>query len=476
MLDPIVHALRTVAQALKALHPRHLEAAAGEIGSPVWLIACSGGLDSSVLLHAAVQVFGPGAVVLAHVDHGLQEASSEWAQHCAKLAARLDVRFLAERLDPYPGTGNMEQWAREQRYRALVRMARLAGAHAMLTAHHQDDQFETVLMALARGAGPDGLSGMAQSTLRWGVPLLRPFLALDRSQLQVWAERHALHWIDDPMNAWIHPRRNVVRQRVVPLLDQTLPGVRHHLAQSVQLLREAHQRVAEQARLDLQAACSQPEALHALHCGALEALDDVRQRAVLRAWLAQIGLRMPTRARLAEMQSQWLIDRAVHSEIQHEGWRLTRQGPRLLAWPQALHPLVLQEGQVLLLSDWQDRSGHWALALPDGSSLIAEPQLGGVCPDWLRRTSFSLRRPCARMSLRLQVEVQGRMLRKRWQDVGMPVSVRGACGLVLAQGQPFWIQPDGLIAGDWPRASQGLKIHWQTHAQDPRVLQDLGAR
>jgi hypothetical protein len=74
------------------------------------------------------------------------------------------------------------------------------------------------------------------------------------------------------------------------------------------------------------------------------------------------------------------------------------------------------------------------------------------------------------MSLRLQGEVQGRMLRKRWQDVGMPVSVRGACGLVLAQGQPFWLQPDGLIAGDWPRAPHGVQIRWQTHAQDPRAL------
>jgi tRNA(Ile)-lysidine synthetase-like protein len=464
--DPVVDALLIAAEG-----GRSNSARSPSVEHP-WLIAFSGGLDSTVLLHAATGAFGAAAIVAAHVDHGLQSQSASWERHCADIADQLGVRFLSDRLPSSDDADNLEQWARDYRYASLVQMAGSLQASAILTAHHQDDQLETLLLALARGAGLEGLTGIAFDTLRSGVPLLRPLLELDRTQIKGWAGRHQLVWIEDPMNAWSQLRRTAIRQLLVPQIDSVLPGVRRHLAQTMSQLREARTRLDQLAQDDLASVRAEPRALHALGLDGLSALDGVRQRAVLRAWIASIGLRMPTRARLLEMQSQWLHARSSHSEIRHEGWRLTRQGRRLFAWSDDAHPVALRPQTSIDLPPWQGKGQDQTLSLRmhDGSCLLAQSGPVGLCPDWLARTSFRLVRPPAQMSVRLQHSDCARMLRKLWQEWELPVSVRAACGLVLANGQPFWIQPFGLLAGPWPMVQSGKGIRWMTAMNDPRSV------
>lgn len=460
------------------------------------VVAYSGGLDSTVLLHAAVARWGPTCVVAAHVDHQLQSASSEWLAHCRAQVHVLGVRFESCTLKPGPscvGAGepsgamiegsheatggreslrlgepaNTEAWARQARYDALTRIARECHATALATAHHADDQLETLLMALARGAGLDGLTGIAAQTQRGGVTLIRPLLQLPRSTLRAWAQQRQLQWIEDPMNEWPQLQRTAIRKRLTPLIDEVLPGLRRHLPQALESLRESREALDEASQLALKALRVAPQALHALDRKALAALPEARQRRVLRAWIASLGLAMPTRARLQAIQSQCLVAASSHADLRHEGWHLVRQGPRLLAWPEERHPQWQVPVEPLWLSGWCDRG----LALPDGSWLKAtRGHSPGLLPDWLRSASFSLIRPGATMRVRLREGGPSREIRKLWQEVGLPVSVRESCALILANDTPFWLVPFGQLAGPWPCALGGLTLVWDTMPGDPRAI------
>lgn len=430
------------------------------------MIAFSGGLDSTVLLHAAARLWGSDGIVAAHVDHGLQPASSGWALQCAEQAQRLGVRFLSRRLSERMAGTNLEAWARQARYAALFGMAHDCGALAVATAHHADDQLETVLMALARGAGLAGLTGIAAQDRREGVLLLRPLLGLPRSALLAWAQEHGLSWIDDPMNAAPQFTRSALRQRLIPVIDEVLPGLRSHLPQALAHLRESREALEEGAHADLISLQIAPHALHALDQRRLAAWPEARQRRVLRAWIARLGLGMPTQARLEALQHQCLVAASSHAQVLHEGWYLVRQGERLLAWPRQVHPVWQAPAQPVALPVWNDDG----MNLPDGSRWLAQPADSGLCADWLKRVRLSLVRPGASMRVRLRSQGKSRELRKLWQETGVPVSVRAACALVLADGQPFWLMPFGQLAGDWPQAQAGLRLLWLTREGDPRRI------
>lgn len=442
-----------------------LKSAVPEIGAPL-LVAFSGGLDSTVLLHAAVQCWGSGKVVAAHVDHRLQPLSSSWTAQCAGQAHALGVRFLSCVLDDRPAHTNIEAWARRERYQALFRMAHECKAVALMTAHHADDQLETFLMALARGAGLNGLTGIAPEDRRDGVRLLRPLLDLPRSAIRAWAQAKSLRWIEDPMNEDPQLKRTELRKHLLPLIDEVLPGLRKHLPQALTDLRESRETLNESTQEDLASLQIAPRALHALDQQRLASWPQARQRRVLRAWIAGMGLGMPTRGRLEALRHQCLGAQSGHAEVLHEGWHLIRQGRRLLAWSAQAHPVWQAPAQPALLPVWDDDG----IDLPDGSRLMAQPVDSGLCAEWLKGVRLSLVRPGASMRIRLRSNEPSRELRKRWQEEGVPVSVRGACALVLADGQPFWLMPFGQLAGDWPQARPGLRLVWQTGEGDPRQI------
>lgn len=304
------------------------------------------------------------------------------------------------------------------------------------------------------------------------------------------------------MNAWPQLRRTAIRQRLTPVLDEVLPGLRHHLPQALASLRESREALDESTRLELAALRVAPRDLHALDRDALAAWPEARQRRVLRAWLASLGLAMPTRARLQEIRSQCLVAASAHAHLLHEGWHIVRQGRRLLAWPDSLHPRWVAPDEPLALPSWCDKG----LALPDGTWLRAcgavapmgrarrgqcgepgEPgeasgtgessegserleRVEGLSPDWLRSASFSLIRPESSMRVRLRESGPSRELRKLWQEAGLPVSVRASCPLILANGSPFWLMPFGPLAGPWPKLQGGLALRWETPVGDPRVI------
>ncbi|MCB1922230.1 MAG: tRNA lysidine(34) synthetase TilS [Gammaproteobacteria bacterium] len=247
-------------------------------------IAYSGGIDSTVLLHllASVRDRLPATLTAVHVDHGLQPGSASWAAHCRARCAALGVPLVVHTVDAHPRRGQSpEAAARDARYDAIA--AGMGVDDMLLTAHHEDDQAETVLLQLLRGAGVDGLSAMP-SCRHWRHGwLARPLLAVPRAQLVAWAHARQLAWIDDPSNDAAVADRNFLRHEILPRLHARWPAASRSLARSAQWCAEAAQIVEARAATDLaSAAVAEGTRLStAVLCG----LPDARATGLLRHWL-----------------------------------------------------------------------------------------------------------------------------------------------------------------------------------------------
>lgn len=265
------------------------------------VVAYSGGMDSHVLLHALVALRqSHGRRVRAiHVDHNLQPAAADWAAHCAAVCAALAVPLTVERVTVTDiARDGLEQAARRARYRALRRQ--LAAGEVLLTAHHRDDQAETLLLQLLRGTGVRGLAGMAPLTERSGYRVARPLLRWGRAALAEYARSMALECIDDPSNGDPALARNFLRHRIIPALASRWPEVQEQLARSARHTLEATALLDEVATID-QASCATADG--GLSITALQLLSSARRSNVIRFWLRQ-RTRLPAEPVLRQVLRQ----------------------------------------------------------------------------------------------------------------------------------------------------------------------------
>jgi tRNA(Ile)-lysidine synthase len=272
-------------------------------------VAFSGGTDSTALLHAvAVRADqAPGTLRAIHIDHGLHPDSPCWAEHCRRICDALGVPLVVRRLNlkPIPGE-SLEATAREARYRALADV--LGPRDLMLTAHNQDDQAETLLIALLRGSGAHGLAAMPREAGLGQGRLVRPLLDVPRATLEQYARSFGLSWIEDPSNASLRMDRNYLRNSVVPLLRARWPGLSATLSRSAGHCAEAAYLVDGLAA-ELMEACAGAHP-GALDIRALGALERSRCKAVLRLWLRRRGFALPDRRHLARILDEVLPARA----------------------------------------------------------------------------------------------------------------------------------------------------------------------
>ncbi|MEW6460443.1 MAG: tRNA lysidine(34) synthetase TilS [Pseudomonadota bacterium] len=281
---------------MTALDNRLRQALAPWRTASAWCVAFSGGLDSSVLLHLLAELARREtvpALSAIHVQHGLQPVAAAWPEHCRQFCAALGIPLQVVAVQ-VAAQASVEQAARQARYAAFAE--HLPPDAVLFSAQHRDDQAETLLFRLLRGAGVRGLAAMpGQRPLGRGT-LLRPLLDCSRAELQGYAEAHGLSWIEDPSNADTRFSRNFLRQRVMPLLAERWPQASAALARSAAHLSEAEQLLGELARMDLQAARGEPLfpwlALPSLELSLVTQLSDARQRNLLRHWLAPLS-RMP---------------------------------------------------------------------------------------------------------------------------------------------------------------------------------------
>ncbi len=246
-----------------------------------FLVAYSGGVDSHVLLHLCVAAGLP--VRAAHVHHGLQPQADNWVTHCQSVCDALGVELSVQYVDAAPGQGDSpEAAARAARYAALD--ATLQADEVLLLAQHKNDQAETVMLQLLRGAGAAGLSAMPQrSATRCGNMMLRPLLGFTRQHIEHYAQCHRLQWINDPSNQDTRYRRNALRQQVMPQIEVHFPQAVEALHQVAQQQQQNRELLDELARIDL-ADCIAIQARQ-LRVPQLCKLSSHRRFNLLRYWL-----------------------------------------------------------------------------------------------------------------------------------------------------------------------------------------------
>lgn len=279
----------------------------GSCSDPI-AIAYSGGLDSSALLHLA-HAYGlqHGIAVFAfHVHHGISPNANAWLAHCEATCAALGMPFEACRVVLEKTKSGVEAAARKARYAALGAMCQGHGVRLMLTAHHLDDQAETVLLQLLRGSGTAGLSGMDGANAApelLGNPdlvMARPLLPVSRGELENYVAAHGLAYVEDESNT--HPRyaRNALRHQVMPSLAQAFPGYQERFARSAAHAQSAQRLLTELAAQDLAGSLVDD----CIDCGKLRAMSLDRAYNMLRHWFALRAMRMPSTAWLTEMVAQ----------------------------------------------------------------------------------------------------------------------------------------------------------------------------
>jgi tRNA(Ile)-lysidine synthase len=261
-------------------------------------IAYSGGADSTALLHAAAQRW-PGQIQALHVHHGLQHAADDFEDHCAATCDALGVPLHVGRVDARHAPGESpEDAARRARYTTLAALARTHGLQHVALAQHADDQVETMLIALSRGAGLGGLAGMPRQMQRHGIDFHRPLLEVHASALREWIAASGTAHIDDPSNADLRYTRNRIRLQVLPALAAALPQFRETFARSARNAAKASGLLADVAAGDI-AAAGAPPAL-----AALRTLPRERLANALRHWLKREHGAVPSEAQLDQLLDQ----------------------------------------------------------------------------------------------------------------------------------------------------------------------------
>ncbi len=283
-------------------------------------VAFSGGVDSTVLLHALVywanvekkrNVASEPIVTAIHVSHGLSPNADTWAQHCETVCSALGIALKVARVQVDLSSGiGIEAAARHARYAAIrAHAAELRGAlgerFVVATAHHARDQAETVLLQLLRGAGPAGLSAMAEH----GAEFTRPFLHVSKQSIDAYAAHHSLAFIEDESNASTRFARNRLRLNVWPSLTHAFPSAEKTLARAASLQADAASLLNELAEIDLEACADGGK----LQRTVFRTLSPARRANLVRTWLAAHGEPAQDAARMRE----WIEQLSIESDDQH---------------------------------------------------------------------------------------------------------------------------------------------------------------
>lgn len=410
-------------------------------------IAYSGGLDSSVLLDALAAL--PAARRLGlralHVDHRLQPQSADWAAHCVATCDALGLPCAVLTVEVVPRGEGLEAAARAARYEALQHALR--AGEALLVAQHRDDQAETVLLRLLRGAGSGGLAAMHEERPFGAGTLWRPLLGVPRAELQAQAAARGLRHIEDPSNLDLRHRRNRLRHEVLPLLREAWPQADAALAASARLLAEDAALIDQFAGTVLaEASGADPRTLQVER---LLRAPAALQRHVLRRWLAEAGLPAPPASVLQRIAGE-LIGAAVDATP-----RLAWAGAELRRHRGLLHcsrPLQA------VARDWSLRwDGSMTLELPAGFGRLSLLPAGSV----LGPLEVRARRGGER--IRLPGRPSG-SLKQRLQEAGVPPWLRERMPLLLDTDDSVLAAGDRLLSETFEQAlcARGLTLCWHS--------------
>lgn len=288
-------------------------------------VAYSGGADSTALLLVCAKTW-PDQVIALHIHHGLQAAADLFLAHGQEQCQRFGIPFQAQKVNAHPTTGESpEDAARKSRYCALAQMGKELGLKAIALAQHADDQVETLLLALSRGAGLPGLSSMPTYFTRNSQQFIRPLLTISKAQIRETLSKHNVNWIEDPTNQDRNYTRNRIRLEILPHLEHNFPHYRNTFNRSIRHIAQAQALLEEISQQDLNSVGTPPSITR------LQQLTTNRQSNVLRYWLKTMHQTTPSTKQLIELLKQLnsCRTRAHHIELKVGKGLVKRNGEYL---------------------------------------------------------------------------------------------------------------------------------------------------
>ena len=396
-------------------------------------IAYSGGLDSSALLHLAhVYAATHGIKLYAfHIHHGLSPNADDWLAHCHEECARLGVTFDARHVNlAGKDKSGVEEAARISRYAALGELCRAHRTPLLLTAHHQDDQAETVLLQLLRGSGVAGMSGMDEANTAFDLlgdcKLLmgRPLLAVSRAALDEFVISEAIPYIEDESNMDPRYARNALRHKVMPALAEYFPGFQQRFARTAAHAQSAQRLLVELAAQDL-ASCLDGDCLDIKQ---IRRLSSDRIDNLLRYWFGTRGVRMPSTSWLSEMRTQLLEAKAdAQLCVTHADCHIRRHRDRVFITPKFETDIEDLEPQVFR---WNGETAMRFAAF--GGVLYFESAEQGVEADWLRGRDLCISLRSGGERLKLALNRPTKSLKYHYQAFDVPAWERERLPLVTS--------------------------------------------
>lgn len=371
-----------------------------------FIIAFSGGLDSTVLLHLMSSIrhdLPQSSLKAIYIDHGLQNDSTAWGKHCERACAHLKVSFSSVSLDAVAKKGDSpEEGARKARYAYLQNYCQQKNS-VLLTAHHANDQTETLLLQLLRGSGPKGLASMPVVRPFAQGHHLRPLLVYERASLAQYASLNRLQWVDDPSNSVTDFDRNFLRHKIVPVLKDRWPAIHHTSLRSAQLAADADELLNDLAAIDFEfVKCSSD---NTLHIAALKQLKESRCRNVIRYWISLHGVKIPSYAQTVQILNMLYARMDSTPLLALHGCQIRRHRLKLylikthkkidVAWALSFEPsehtLLLPDRSTLTLSLAQGEGLD--LAKLFGKKLLVRYRRGGeVCTPVGRKQRHRLKK------------------------------------------------------------------------------------
>lgn len=411
-------------------------------------VAYSGGLDSSVLLHLAAQFAHLQQIPIYafHINHGLSPHAQDWQQFCFNTAAQLGVHFQSKSVQVKTDSGDgIEASARKSRYLALGGLCAEANIPLLLTAHHQDDQAETVLLQLMRGSGVAGLSGMSPHYFapgllgHDGIAIGRPLLGRAKNTLIRYAQQHSIAFVDDESNSNTQFARNGLRHQVMPMLAAISPDYAERLARTARHAQSTVRLLTELAQLDL-AHCQHDAELSVEK---MRQLSSERVDNLLRYWIGKQGVRMPSTARLAEMRQQLFSLRDdARISVQHERILIHRYQGKVFA-----EPIGQRDANEMIQFAWR---GEASLKFPSFGGVLyferAKEGEGGVSAVWLLQQALTLRWRQGGERLRLAKNRPSREIKKHFQSLHIPFWQREQLPFVMRQQDVLFAAGVGMNA------------------------------
>lgn len=437
-----------------AFQPGHLLQTISDLPScKRLLVAYSGGMDSHVLLHSLLAIRDEltAEIHAVHVNHGLQTNALQWAESCSEFCRSNAILITILEIDARCKKGeSQEAVARTKRYQAISDL--MQDGDILLTAHHSDDQAETVLLQLLRGSGPSGLSAMPVIN---GFSLgfhARPLLNYSRAELAEYAKQNRLQWVEDFSNKDISFDRNFLRQELIPLLKQRWPSLDRTLSRSASHCAEAQLLIDEAARVDLQS--MDIDSNNSMSIEALALLPPPRARAVIRTWIKDTGLKLPDTARLDRVLHEMLTAREDRNPIvEWPGVELRRYRDRLF---------LMSELQALDCNIEMEWDGRSELELPSGlGTMSVENGDRGISKEIWEQGEITIGFRSGGERCRPMGRDGSKSLKNLFQENGTPPWERERTPLVKIDGVlaaigDVWIC-HGFSSGD---ADSSIRLRW----------------